>query len=718
MGEENYNVGVDPVGVDLQIDPPSRDFGGGKPPPYNNMGIGGGKPPPYDNAGIGGGKPPPYKPASAKNKVLTGAGILAVCALVAKLIGAMYRIPLTNIVGAEGIGLYQMVFPLYTVLLTVSSGGLPVAISRVVASRIANGDEHGARKVLFTSLLSLSLIGLAASALVFFFRGQIAAVQGNPAAALPYLGIAPSITFVAVISCFRGYYQGKQNMLPSALSQLSEQAIKLAAGLTLARVMLPLGVEYGVLGALLGVSVSELATMLLLLGQFFFTNRQYRRKTRIPVGSGQLTADGGQLGSKNEKRKTKNEKLRGKERSGDRVLENVGCDALIAPQDISNRRGHSLVRPAPLVTNAEIAADTAINGNLLGGSPAVGISIAPTGQSRRTPNPESSVVAHSSLLTPHSVSKRSLLAEIYRVAIPVTLGSLVIPLTQVVDSILVINLLVARGVGRTDATGLFGLLTGPVGTLLNMPAVITLSLAVALLPKISECITKKESVCGSVGLSLKYSFVLGLFASLLFAVFGGALFSLLYAGGLSGEEIRVGTTLLWVGSVSVLYVSLLQVATGVLQGANKAHKPAVNLLWGAAVKIILTVALLPGFGMAGVMAASCACYGVTCVLDVRDMLKVAPIRLKIREFFLGPLLAGGGFAAAGVILVKLFSRVLPGLWGVTAAFVIALVVFCALLFPFGTIKADELRSLPVIGKLFKTNNEKRKTPDGFSPPNL
>ncbi|MFR5061864.1 MAG: oligosaccharide flippase family protein, partial [Christensenellales bacterium] len=197
--------------------------------------------------------------------LFTGAGMLAVCSVIAKLLGAMYRIPLTNILGGEGMGLYQMVFPLYTLLLTVSSGGLPVAISRIIAVKLADDDEAGAAKVLKVSVAALAVIGIAGSLALALFNDSIAAVQGNRDAALAYVGIAPAVALVAVLSCYRGYYQGRENMLPSAVSQLIEQAVKLFLGLYFARLMMPRGVAYGVFGALLGVSASELLAMLSLM---------------------------------------------------------------------------------------------------------------------------------------------------------------------------------------------------------------------------------------------------------------------------------------------------------------------------------------------------------------------------------------------------------------------------------------------------------------------
>jgi stage V sporulation protein B len=551
------------------------------------------------------------------SKVLKGAGILAVCALIAKLIGAFYRVPLTNVIGSRGIGLYQMIFPLYTVLLTVSSGGLPVAVSRVVAGKIANGDEKGARKVLAVSLASLITAGLAAGVIIVIFRNQIASVQGNPDAALPYLGIAPSVVFVAVISCFRGYYQGRQNMLPSAISQLTEQAVKLVAGLVLARLMLPYGVAYGVLGALLGVSFSELITMLILTLQYALTRAKEKKRAKISV----------------------------------------------------------------LAPITEAAADAAFSQN------AAAISDVP----------HSSETAGAS----KRAGRRGILGEIYRIAVPVTLGSLVMPLTQVIDSILVINILTAGGAARDAATGAYGLLTGPVATLLNMPVVISLSFAVALLPKVSACFIKDKPFLEPVEQSFRYNMILGLLAAAALAVFAKPVLTALYSGGLTSDELNAGAALLRLGSVSVLYVSLLQVATSVLQATNRAHVPAVNLLYGAIVKVLLTLLLLPKFKLTGAMAASVACYGVTCVLDIRSMLKTVPVRLKVKEFFLGPAVAAAAFAGVSILLQKLLASVLPDVAGILISFFAALIIYILILVLFKSVKASEFADFPVVRGIIK-----------------
>lgn len=542
------------------------------------------------------------------SKLLKGVGILAVCALIAKMIGAMYRIPLTNIVGAEGIGLYQMVFPLYTVLLTVSSGGLPVAISKVVSEKKAKGDEAGARQVLFVSLTSLSIAGLVCGVIVVLFRGQIALVQGNTKAALPYLGIAPSLVFVAVIASFRGYFQGMQNMFPSALSQIIEQGVKLAAGLYFASLFLKISLEYAVLGALIGVSVSELAAMIVLIIQFLLYDRKFKKKSRIPLS----------------------------------------------------------------MLKTEAAADFTAT-------------------------------------VPYKPKNRSdILRQIYKVAIPVTLGSLVMPLTQVIDSILVINLLVSGGAEAAAATSLFGLVTGPINSLINMPIVITLSLSVALLPKISESVNKGKDVSEVVGKCLKFSFIIAIFSTLIFAVFSKDIMTLLYSRGLKADEIKTGALLLALGSISIVYVSILQVATAVLQGANRAHKPALNLMYGAILKIILTLALIPLLGIGGAMISTVLCYGLTCILDVFSMLKFVRPKVSLYEFFIAPLICGAAFAITGIILINLLSRFLSPIAAFICALVFATVVFMVLLIVLKAVKKDELAALPVLKNFLQKRKEKQK----------
>ncbi|MCM1438189.1 MAG: oligosaccharide flippase family protein [Roseburia sp.] len=144
-----------------------------------------------------------------------------------KLLGAVYRIPLVAFLGGEGMGIYQMVYPLYCILLTVSASGIPTGIARLISSGGANGAE---RKAFYL----YGGIGLIGSLLMFAFSAPLAAAQGEPSVALCCKLLSPSVFFVALISIVRGYFQGKGNMYPTAFTEVSEQAVKVAAGIALA----------------------------------------------------------------------------------------------------------------------------------------------------------------------------------------------------------------------------------------------------------------------------------------------------------------------------------------------------------------------------------------------------------------------------------------------------------------------------------------------------
>ena len=186
-----------------------------------------------------------------KDKLFSGAIALAIGGFITKVIGALYRIPLTNLLGAEGIGIYQMVFPLYCLLLTVSSTGVPNGIAKLIA------EGNDAETTLKSALKLFIPIGIIGRLVMAIFSSKIATLQGNSLATKSYIFISPSVLAVSVISCFRGYYQGLIDMKPTAISQVLEQVIKLIFGLSLTYAFRN-NVAIGASMATLAVTLSEL----------------------------------------------------------------------------------------------------------------------------------------------------------------------------------------------------------------------------------------------------------------------------------------------------------------------------------------------------------------------------------------------------------------------------------------------------------------------------
>ena len=193
---------------------------------------------------------------------LKGAAIIAAGGFIAKLLGALYRIPLTNLIGGHGIGLYQMVYPVYCLLLTVSATGIPSSIAKLTAEKIGRGQSSA--PVFKTAMKLFLVIGLFGSILMAAIAPFLSRAQGSQDVVGGYFALAPSVLLVSAISVFRGYFQGKNDMLPTALSEICEQIVKIAFGLLFAYLYRG-NVAKAVVFLLLAVSISEAFALLLMI---------------------------------------------------------------------------------------------------------------------------------------------------------------------------------------------------------------------------------------------------------------------------------------------------------------------------------------------------------------------------------------------------------------------------------------------------------------------
>lgn len=204
--------------------------------------------------------------------------ILGAAGVIVKIVGALYRIVLADFISLEGMSYYQQAFPVYSALLIISTVGLPIAISKLVSERVTMGDYKGAYAVFKTSRAFLVLVGVITSVAMFCLAGPITRLQALPGGQYSLMALAPALFFVSVMCAYRGYFQGLQNMKPTALSQIIEQFVKVGAGLALAYFLLKWTgrMELGAMGALLGISISEAAALLYTMGAY---GRQKRQMT-------------------------------------------------------------------------------------------------------------------------------------------------------------------------------------------------------------------------------------------------------------------------------------------------------------------------------------------------------------------------------------------------------------------------------------------------------
>lgn len=459
---------------------------------------------------------------------MRGAWLLTAAALLGKLLGALYKIPLTRALGAHGMGMYQSVFPSYALLVTLTGGGITAAVSKLTA------EEEGRFDCVSAVLLTLC-VSLPATVIAVFCARPLAMAAGAPSAVWAFVLLVLSVPLSAASAVLRGYFQGADKMMISALGQLVEQSVKLVVGLTLAFLLAPYSLTAAVAGCAAGVTVSEGAATL-----YYAVRRKSTQNTvSVPKIAQRAASDA----------------------MGDAFF---GIEALT---EISSE-----LVPLPASDFEQ-------------------------GKAKRK---------HRGL--------GSLGVRILKVSLPVTLGMLVLPLCQMIDSFVIVNLLTHTGTARETATSLYGLVTGPVNALANMPAVFTVGLCGTLLPKISQLVKKGERVSGTVRRVLAVSIIAGVVFCVGLVCTAPLAMRILYGRNL-GAPLSTAVRLLRLAAVVIPLIAVMQTASAVLQGGGKAYIPVLSLAVAAIVKETLNFLLLPRLGIYGFVVATDVFYALACLLD-------------------------------------------------------------------------------------------------------
>lgn len=223
---------------------------------------------------------------------LKGALILSIAGAISKIMGAIYRIPLARLIGGEGMGLYQMAYPIYTTILALATAGVPVAISVLVSKNETQGYTGDSKKIFRVSLLILMVFGFLLTLVVMQSAHFIANnILKEPRAYYPILAVAPAIFFSGLMSVFRGYFQGHQSMVPTAVSQVVEQLFRVTAVLCLAFLLFPRGLEYAAAGATFGAMVGGVFGLIVLMIYYYRFQRAQKKSGEKLVYTGTRSSD-------------------------------------------------------------------------------------------------------------------------------------------------------------------------------------------------------------------------------------------------------------------------------------------------------------------------------------------------------------------------------------------------------------------------------------------
>ena len=223
-----------------------------------------------------------------KQNFLQGTALLAMATAIVKVIGAIYKIPLNAIIGKQGFGYYSTAYEIYSVLLMISTAGLPVAMSRMISQVSALNHHNQVRRIYTTARAIFLTLGITGSLLMTVFCRELAQFQNQPDAWAAIGCLGPCVLLICIMSTFRGFFQGQSNMLPTSVSQVIEAIVKLIVGIGLAIVLLKTtdSVALAAGGAILGVTASCLVSSVYLYGRFRKSYAQLAVSDDVPDSFG------------------------------------------------------------------------------------------------------------------------------------------------------------------------------------------------------------------------------------------------------------------------------------------------------------------------------------------------------------------------------------------------------------------------------------------------
>lgn len=203
-----------------------------------------------------------------KQSLIKGSLVLGLAGMVAKVLGFFFRWPLIMLIGDEGIGYYQLSYPLYMFFVAMASG-VPVAVSKMISEKNAMSDVEGSYEVVKESAYLMMTLGIGTSLILFFFAKPIINfLKWDMKSYYALIGISFAPMMVSFVSIFRGFFQGLQNMTPSGTSQIVEQIGRVIIGVGLAYILLPKGIEYSAGGAAFGAAGGAFIACIYLWGKY------------------------------------------------------------------------------------------------------------------------------------------------------------------------------------------------------------------------------------------------------------------------------------------------------------------------------------------------------------------------------------------------------------------------------------------------------------------
>lgn len=216
-----------------------------------------------------------------KDGIILGTLVLTAATTIVRIVGMLFRIYLANILGAEGIGLYQLILSFYLLMVTLATSGIRIAVSRLISEELALRNYSNAKRVLSQSIVLSLFTGLSSAFLLYYFAEYIGVhLLNDERTVLPLLYLAPSLPVIAVSSCYKGYFYALRKVVKPSVVQVAEQLVRIFVVFSIMDSFLPRGIEYGCAAISIGMSIEEIFSLFLVWVFYIFEKKPYDRKIK------------------------------------------------------------------------------------------------------------------------------------------------------------------------------------------------------------------------------------------------------------------------------------------------------------------------------------------------------------------------------------------------------------------------------------------------------
>ncbi len=514
-----------------------------------------------------------------RNNFFSGVMLLTLAGAAVKICGLLFKIPLVSVIGEEGMGYFSSAYVIYTFFYVLSTSGLPVGLSILVAR-----SPFEKKKYLCAALSAFGALGGALGILMLLFPEIAANTVGNPGAASSIAVMGPTLIFVCLAGAFRGYFQGEREMLPTAVSQMIEAVMKTALGILFAYISVRNGHDTSVASAwaLFGICIGSAMSLLYLICSYALKSKKSEIRNFLPR------------------------------------------------------------------------------------------------------------ISHYS--------------ELFSVVLPVGAASMVMSASSLIDLGMMMHRLQDAGFSPEEANRLYGCYSGIAVPLFNLPPVLVVPVASAVIPFIAAALKEQNAVKARElsEAALRLALLVSLPCAVGLGVLAKPILTMLF-GDASAENAAPMLILL---APSVVFVAIQTVTGAVLQGSGSRIIPVLSVLLGSALKLVAGYFLIGRYGMAGAPTGTFLCYLLAAAVNLYFYFKKTGSALSPFKTLLAPMISGAGcgfFAHLSynmLIKVEFFLK-MRGLPAVFFSIILAVIIYLLAIIAFGCLDKEILSLLPGVGKLFE-----------------